>query len=68
MNNNKTNIVGLGDLRETKPINTGTPQKNVKSRTVHKKVKQTKRRPQLNRVAPQKSYAQQIIELANGII
>ena len=67
----KTNMIGLTDLSApSAPKNTsGTPQKNVKSRTQYHKNKQTKRRPQLNRVKkPEQSYASQLVELAKGMI
>lgn len=67
----KTNLIGLTDLSASAaPKNTsGTPQKNVKSRTRYHKNKQLKRRPQLNRVKkPKQSMASQIVDLAKGMI
>lgn len=67
----KTNLIGLTDLSASAaPKNTsGTPQKNVKSRTQYHKNKQLKRRPQLNRVKkPNKSMAAQLVDLAKGMI
>ena len=67
----KTNLIGLTDLSApSAPKNTsGTPQKNVKSRTQYYKNKQTKCRPQLNRVKkPKQSMASQLVELAKGMI
>ncbi len=71
MGNSKTNLIGLTDLSASAaPKNTsGTPQKNVKSRTRYHKNIQTKRRPQLNRVKkPKQSMASQIVDLAKGMI
>lgn len=65
---NKTNIIGLQDTRAPKQNNTGTPQKNVKSSKVYRKVTKTKQTPKLNKVQQRKSYGQQLVDLAKGMI